>query len=660
MPRTGSMTGALALLCALACTQQHHEQASAREFAELSFALADGGVLAPSLAGTRLELLFGRASDVLALTLVAPDLAGTDGLTARLEGSFSPSSLTITTSHFEPLAHPELARGNVLAGFQARLLPDGRMELARSDGSSAVTAPGVERPNFVVIYSDDQRWDTSAHMPLTLARLAARGITFQNAFVTTPVCGPSRACLLSGGFLAQDTGSLTNGLPNGGFDSFDDTRSMVLSLRRAGYHTGFAGKYFNGYGAEAPYVPPGWNQFVANRSASDWTSFSIVEGTSDATATTGTTVGPITGYLTDYQAERALDFLAQHGQSPFFLLFSPDAPHDPATPAPGDAGLFDGYLYRERAYLESDRSDKPQWVQDSAPYDEAAGDEFHQHQLESLQALDRAVAALVDEVERQGRLDSTVFFFAGDNGFLWGEHGLAGKGVAYEESVRVPLIVAYGNGTARVDDHLVAPNLDIGATVLELAGLPPVTGGASLAPLLRGEPVAWRDELLLESPALGSNRPQLWTGLVLEHGPSLWKYIEHGSGERELYDLALDPYEESNVLADQAVLAADFAARLALQKGLAITTSSAGSASVGVPYELQPETWGGVAPFVWSLAEGTLPLGLGLDPDTGRISGTPAQAEDRTFTLAVESQALAAYTGQPQRFALVLRLVVQP
>lgn len=341
-------------------------------------------------------------------------------------------------------------------------------------------------------------------------------------------------------------------------------------------------------------------------------------------------------------------------------MFSPDAPHDPATPALGDEGLFAGDLYRERAYLEPDRADKPLWVQESAPYDEAAGDEFHRDQLESLQALDRAIAALVDEVERRGRLASTVFFLAGDNGFLWGEHGLAGKGVAYEESVRVPLIVAYGDGVARVDDHLVAPNLDIGATVLDLAGLPAVTGGASLAPLLRGESVPWRDELLLESPALGSNRPQLWTGLVLEHGPSLWKYIEHGSGERELYDLALDPYEESNVVADQATLAADFAARLAPRKGLAITTTSAGSASVGVPYELQPETWGGVAPFVWSLAEGTLPLGLELDPDTGLISGTPAQAEDRTFTLAVESQALAAYTGQPQRFALFLRLIVEP
>lgn len=626
------------------------------------FFFADGAALAPSLAGMALELTFGTMEDAGGPFVgIAPAIVGLDRLPARVEGVFSLPMLEfrVESGSFDPLQHPDLAPGTRVTLQLCRMDPDDRLTLQNAaDGALSVSAASRERPNVVLVLTDDQRWDTLDAMPLVLDRLAARGVTFTNAFVTTPVCGPSRACFLAGGFPAQDTGVLTNGPPNGGLERFDETRTLGSVLQRAGYRTGFVGKYVNGYAAVAPRIPPGWTRFVADRSTADWTRFSVAEGESRAEPTQGELSGPITGYLTDYQASRAVEFVEEHAALPFFLLFAPDAPHSPATAAPGDEGLFPGYVYRERAYGEADRSDKPAWVADAPPYDEAFNDEFHRDQLRSLQALDRAVAAVVDAVEREGKLASTVFLFTSDNGFLWGEHGLAGKGVAYEESIRVPLVVARGDAPPRTLEQLVAADLDVPATIYDLAAVEGETDGVSLVPLLEGAAVPWREELLIESPALGSNEPLLWSGLRVRRGDGDWKYVEYGSGERELYDLALDPFEEENAVATRPALAAELAALLAPEKGLAITTDAAPAAFVGVPYELELETWGARGTLGWSVAAGELPDGLWLDPLAGVVEGVPEQVEERDVAIAVED--VSAGSERPRRFVVELHFSVGP
>ena len=628
------------------------------------FQVQDGAALSATLDAEPCDLTFGALTESGGpLTVVAPGVSGLDGFPARVEGevTIEPPSLLVETSTFDAGGHPDLQPGLTVHWTRLRTMASGELVLQREgDPRSFVSGAPRKRPSFVVILTDDQRWDTLYAMPLTLQGLAARGIQFSNAFVTTPVCAPSRACLLSGGFLAHDTGVLTNGAPNGSVVAFDDSHTIALALRRAGYHTGFFGKYINGYVGVGPYVPPGWNEFVADRGTTSWTEFTLIQGESNATSAQGELVGPIDGYLTDYHAAKTLEFLDQHGDRPFFLLFAPNAPHGPATPAPGDEDLFPGYVYRERAFLEPDVSDKPAYVQNAA-YNVGVEDEFHRDQLRSLQALDRAVAGLVSALEQRGQLSDTVFLFTSDNGLQWGEHRLEGKGVPYDESVRVPLIAMWGDGAARTDDHLIAANLDIAATVIDLAALDAPTDGQSLAPLIAGTPPSdWRKELLIESPALGSNRPLLWSGLVAERGGRTWKYAEYGTGERELYDLLGDPFEEENSAAALPALVNQLGALHATLRGLAITTESAPPASVGLAYSLQLETWGGVPPLAWSVEQGTLPDGLTLDPATGLISGVPTDEGTSMVTVRVAGQALGRYTGEPQSFAVELELVVEP
>ena len=129
----------------------------------------------------------------------------------------------------------------------------------------------LDRPNIVLILTDDQRWDTLWAMPILKKQLASRGITFKNAFMTTPVCCPARASLLSGGFYAHHTGVLTNSSLNGSIHKFQDTETLPTLLQKAGYVTGFVGKYMHEY--RPGYVPPGWTNFVANNNGGmlkDW------------------------------------------------------------------------------------------------------------------------------------------------------------------------------------------------------------------------------------------------------------------------------------------------------------------------------------------------------------------------------------------------------
>ena len=118
------------------------------------------------------------------------------------------------------------------------------------------------RPNILVVLTDDQRWDSLWAMPFVQRKLADRGVKFTNVYATTPSCSPFRASFLSGGFLARETGVLTNRPPNGGVAAFFDERTLATILQEAGYRTGIVGKYMNRYSSIAPRVPPGWDQFT--------------------------------------------------------------------------------------------------------------------------------------------------------------------------------------------------------------------------------------------------------------------------------------------------------------------------------------------------------------------------------------------------------------
>jgi arylsulfatase A-like enzyme len=431
------------------------------------------------------------------------------------------------------------------------------------------------RPNIVLLLADDQRWDSldATHspgddfvMPHTLRAIADQGVTFSNAFLTTPLCGPSRASILSGRY-AHNTGVYIN---DGAAEEFDDRASLAVWLQEAGYRTGFVGKYMNGYSGlwrrnqgETPYVPPGWDEWHAFRRVRYFDYELIEQSGGGPVVETGYGDGE-EDYSTDVLRRLAVDFVeSTPAAQPYFLYVNFKAPHLPLIPAPRHEGMFSGQPpWRPPSFNEPDVSDKPTWVQETPPFegeDLAELDETRTKQLEMLQAIDEAIdgppqfgtKSIVQALRDRGDLDNTIVIYLSDNGWLWGEHRQWKKGRPYDEALRSPFFVRYPKlvQTARVEQRMVL-NIDIAPTLIELARatVSPASGvdGDSLVPLLDGSVTAWRSDFLGEGwPNNRLRRP--WAVVRGER----WKYTEVALSpgepdteiERELYDLESDPYE---------------------------------------------------------------------------------------------------------------------
>jgi arylsulfatase A-like enzyme len=419
------------------------------------------------------------------------------------------------------------------------------------------------RPNILLILTDDQRFDTNdlTHsidgvtpvMPTVLNEIANKGVRFENGFVTTDLCAPSRSSLLSAKY-SHTTGVHDNGGSDGGFAAFNDVSTLPVWLKVAGYHTGLYGKYINGYNSAAPYVPPGWDEWHAFKNVTyfDYTlennGAEVAYGSADA------------DYSTDVLRDLAVQFIHDSAsQQPFFLYFAPKAPHAPATPAPRHAGMFSAIPpWRPPNYNEGDASDKPAWVQAIAPWGptkQANQDAFDRKQLESLQAVDEAVAALLQALTDIGQLDNTIIIFASDNGYSWGSHRWEPKQCEYEECMRVPLAIRYKAlaPLPRVETGF-GLNIDHALTLAELAGATPDLGaeGISMVRLLDGTAPSWRTDFLEEhwdgTPGDETDVGSIPT-YALVRGAQ-WKYNELHTGEAELYDVLGDPFELTNVVTD--------------------------------------------------------------------------------------------------------------
>ncbi len=431
----------------------------------------------------------------------------------------------------------------------------------------------ARRPNIVVILADDQRYDAidATHspqagsevpaMPAVMDRLANEGISFSNAFVNTPICGPSRASFFTGLYAVNHevlrnvgTGSWA---PFGG-NNFDDSTTIATWLQEAGYYTGFFGKYINGYSmrwdpaVEAPYVPPGWDVFSAfNASFSvDHEIFSMVENGDIVEYGRGEAA-----YSTDVLADQAFEFIAQAARSdrPFLAYVSTAAPHFPWTPAPRHVGSFAAAANWQPAnFFESDVSDKPRWVQNLAPLTWLKGlaaRSLRQEQLAMGLSIDELVGRLLDQLDELGIGDDTVVIYTSDNGQGWGEHRWLSKGCAWEECSRVPLIVRYPKlaPMPRVEQSMVV-NVDLATTLAEFAGIPQPPGldGRSFVRNLDATARDARSDFLLESHPASA----------LAHvgvRSSDWKYVfYYRTFEEELYDLANDPAELHNLADDPA------------------------------------------------------------------------------------------------------------
>lgn len=410
-------------------------------------------------------------------------------------------------------------------------------------------APKALRPNIVVVLTDDQRWDTLAVMP-TIAAIAREGVTFDNAFVTTALCGPSRASLYSGQY-AHHHGVLGNG------DTllFRDESTLPVWLSQVGYATALFGKYMNGNDEIAPRVPPGWSEwqtFVEDGGEAGgervYYDYMLNENgvlTHHASAAAD--------YSTDVLRDRALAYLQAHASEPLFMVYAPFAPHSPAPPAPRHAERFANLPpWRPPSWCEPDVSDKPLWVQFMAAITTPGGiaetDALRIRQLESLLAVDEAVGAIERRLERLGLADQTLVVFTSDNGLTWREHWWPAKWASYEEAIRVPLVLRYPTAVPRaVRSQVLALNIDLAPTFVEVAGAtaPPDVDGRSLLGALRGE--TWREDFLIENSGAPVVRP---SDAVRTQDAKLIR--TRTDGFLELYDLAADPYELESRIGDPA------------------------------------------------------------------------------------------------------------
>lgn len=433
----------------------------------------------------------------------------------------------------------------------------GRTDTPAPAGPTAVQpmAHPPPRPNVVLIMADDLRADDITAMPAVRASLAAVGTTFTQCLTPAPGCAPARASLLRGQY-PHNHGVLRGNGRFGGFERFHEqgheASTIATWLHDAGYRTGLIGKYLNAYptGAAPNHIPPGWDEWaVATKGG--YIGFELNEnGTLTRYRKREAT------YQTDVLAEKARDFIARSSPGqPFFLYVAPRAPHGPATPAPRHAGMFAATpLPRPPSFNTAGTHDKPRWLQEANELCEESIGEIEQtyrNRLATLQALDELVATIIAALDAAGALQHTYIVFTSDHGYHLGEHRIReGKGTPYEEAIRIPLIVR-GPGVTVGQSAAVVSTIDLAPTIAAWAGAdtPGFVDGRSLAPALCGGAAPWRQSVLI---AHHHNRPERTDGppaFAALRAADL-TYVEYADGWRELYDLAEDPHQLSNRVAE--------------------------------------------------------------------------------------------------------------
>lgn len=423
-------------------------------------------------------------------------------------------------------------------------------------GALANAAQRAARPrNVIFILSDDHRYDALGFMKGQpwlrtphLDSLARDGAHLKNAFVTTALCSPSRATILTGRY-AHGHRIVDNNtaIPAG-------TRFFPSLLQQAGYRTAFVGKWHMGNEGDDPQ--PGFHHWVSFRGQGSY--LPVKAGLN----VNGKRV-PQKGYITDELTDYALEWLdGIPREQPYFLYLSHKAVHANFTPADRHKGMYAKEKFVPPPTMAAEghyARNRPLWVQNQRnswhgvefPYHSGLDiGEYYKRYAETLAAVDDSVGRVLEALRRRGELDSTLVVYMGDNGFAFGEHGLIDKRTAYEESMRVPMLARcpelFGGG--RVVEQMVA-NLDIMPTVLEAAGVPAPAGidGRSFLPLLQGQNTPWRESLLYEY-YWERNYPHTPTLHALR--TDRYKYIRcHGLWDLdELYDLQEDPIESHNLI----------------------------------------------------------------------------------------------------------------
>ncbi len=435
---------------------------------------------------------------------------------------------------------------------------------------SSVPGFGAESssPNVVFILTDDQRWDqmSCAGHPFldtpNMDRLAEEGARFTNMFVTTSLCSPSRASILSGLY------AHSHGVSNNFTDYPEDLPSFPKRLQHAGYRTAYIGKWH--MGQKQDKRRPGFDHWISHKGQGKYydTKFNI-NGERRV----------VDGYYTEVVTDMAVDWLKerQDSEDPFLLMLGHKAPHTPFTPEKQYRDIYDDIPigYPGSAFrLEG----KPGWVQqridtwhgiygpiygfredfpNSSPKDVDKFNDFVRSYTATIKSVDDSLGRVYSTLKEIDALEDTLILFTSDNGFFLGEYGMSDKRTMHEASIRVPLLVRY--------PKLIAPNtvirnqvlnIDFAPSILDICGLSPLekVHGRSWKPLLQGNDKDWREAWFYE---YNYEEPFPYTPNVRGIRTRNWKYIRypHGDGSpdrhmAELYHLKSDPDEARNLITD--------------------------------------------------------------------------------------------------------------
>jgi N-acetylglucosamine-6-sulfatase len=410
----------------------------------------------------------------------------------------------------------------------------------------------VKQPNVVMIMSDDQNLEQQRWLPRTNALIGAQGTTFSNYIVSYSECCPSRATFLSGQY-AHNHGVLSSMLPSGGVTKFDHANSLAPWLQANGYYTALSGKYMNGYGTDLPstFVPPGWNDWYALYEPSTYEFFNYdvsVNGVTEHHARRAS------DYSTDVLANRVDQQIRAHGggAQPFFIDFTPTAPHVTANglasiAAPRHAGTLSTETAPRPPNFNAVNPTLPFFIRQLPPFTAEmlnGIDNIYRIDAEALQSVDDAVQKIYDALRDTGELDNTIIIFTSDNGLHFGDRRMVNaKSDPYEESIRVPLLIRGPGFPAGAVVAQPTANIDLAPTITQATGTTPgrTADGVSLTNFVTNPAYGVHRSIITENGPLLNRRT--YKGIRDDH----FIYIAWGTGEKELYDLAVDPFEMNNL-----------------------------------------------------------------------------------------------------------------
>ena len=536
------------------------------------------------------------AAGVTVAALVASSVVGGTADPVRV----TPAAAATTTATPDPAGPDEVTSARSPYERRHLLARRGSLDLTPVVGSR-------DRPNVLVLMTDDMREDDLQFMPNARRLIGGEGVHFTNSFAPHPLCCPSRASFLTGRY--SHNHEVWSHVPPFGFPALHDDETLPVWLQRAGYRTSFLGKYLNSYGdrpladggRSLRYVPPGWTDWRGSVDAVETPEEKNgpLEGSTyryfDTTLNVNGRLEPHQGvYQTHLYSRITQDLLRRDARAaaPFFTYVSFTAPHSGSPVEPDDPvgvvaadgrkqtlrnparpdyvkGRFDQLIVRGPGGEEArdDIEDKPVYVRERAPLSTEEEDSLlvnYRQRAEALSVVDDEIANIMEVLRRTGELDNTYVLLTSDNGFFLGEHRRRqGKILAYEPSLRVPTLLrgpGIPRGEERTDPFLT---IDVAPTLLDATGAaaPKPLDGVSMLDVARTGDRGWTRGVLTDTGPIKVNSPRLEItdpvnvfGRVRELRVTTgvrtgrWTYLETATGERELYDLRRDPFQWVNVV----------------------------------------------------------------------------------------------------------------